>query len=242
MKATYIHVCIAFITMILLSGCLYPESEMSKNQIPNEAQLEMMQSAVDTYQKQTQGLLPIKTKDQDTPIFRKYLINFKKLLKRNIISDIPSTAYENGGIYQYTIIHAEKNPTVKLIDLRITDAIRELNIKLNMYRNEHLYPPFGKRISDGVFKIDYEELGLDAEPYVVSPYSHKNLPIVMDTKGNLYVDYRIDLNEALKKHDHNFTEGDDIRYLLAKHSPFVPSYSLPYTVRNGEPVFLKSIN
>ncbi|WP_246206601.1 hypothetical protein [Virgibacillus ihumii] len=239
MKATYIYLCIAIIFTILLSGCLYPESEKSKNQIPNEAQLDMMQSAVDTYQKQTQGLLPIKTKEQDTPIFRKYLINFKKLLERNIISDIPGTAYENGGIYQYTIIHADKDPTVKLIDLRVTDAIRELNIKLNMYRNEHLYPPFGKRISEGVFKIDYEKLGLDTEPYVVSPYSHKNLPIVMDTEGNLYVDYRIDLTAALKKYDHDYEEGEDIRYLLAEHSPFVPSYSLPYTIKNGEPVFLQ---
>ncbi|WP_077326699.1 hypothetical protein [Virgibacillus siamensis] len=242
MKHTAVQVSIAFTIMILLTGCLYPEGELSKNKIPNEAQLKMMQSAVDSYQEQTGGLLPIKTKDKDTPKFRKYLINFKILKEHNIISEIPGTAFENGGIYQYTIIHAETDPTVKLIDLRVTDAIRELNMKINMYRNEHLYPPFGQRIADGVFKIDYKKLGLESEPYVVSPFSHKNLPIVMDAKGKLYVDYRIDLNEALKEYDHKMKKGEDIRTLLAEHSPFVPSYSLPYTIQNGEPVFRTQID
>lgn len=237
MKFTYIKAFGMLLTVFLLSGCLYPESEMSKNQMPNEAQLEMMQSAIETFQEETQGLLPIKTKDMDTPIFRKYLVNFIKLKEHNIISEIPATAYENGGIYQYTIITPEKNPRVKLIDLRITNTIRKVNTKLHIYRNEHLYPPFGKEIADGVFTIDYEKIGLQSKPYVVSPYSHENLPIVMDVEGNLYVDYRIDLNHALKKYEHHYKQGDDIRYLLAENTPFVPAYSLPYTIRDGEPVF-----
>ncbi|HLS08290.1 hypothetical protein [Lentibacillus sp.] len=237
MNNTYIRLFSPILIIFLLTGCLYPESELSKNKEPNNSQLEKVQSAVDQYHEQTDGLLPIKTKDSDTPIFQKYLIDFQALKEQNIMTEIPGTAYENGGIYQYTIMTPEDDPRVKLIDLRISDAIREVAVKLNVYRNEHIYPPFGKEIAEGIFQIDHEKLGLDSQPYVVSPYSQENLPIVMDTEGNLYVDYRIDLNRALDEYEHDFAEGDDIRYLLAENTPFVPAYSLPYTIRDGEPVF-----
>ncbi|GAA0444206.1 hypothetical protein GCM10008983_21970 [Lentibacillus halophilus] len=230
------------VMVIFLTGCLYPESEMSKNNVPNESQLKKVQTAVDQYQKETDGLLPIKTKSKDTPIFRKHLISFQDLKDRNLLSEIPGTAYENGGIYQYTIITPDENPRVKLIDLRMADAIREVITKVQMYRKENKYPPFGHEISKGVYRINYKKLGLDKRPYVKSPYSKENLPIVMDTNGDLYVDYSVDLNRALQKYDHHYQIGDDIRYLLAENTPFVPAYSLPYTIQDGKPVFQVSVN
>lgn len=238
MKHTYIRITAAFMLIAFLSGCLYPDNELAKNQVPNEAQLEMVQQAVDQFKEQTNGLVPIKTKEKDTPIFQKYLVDFSRLKEEHLIGEIPGTAYENGGIYQYTIITPEENPRVKLIDLRIANALRELHLTLNMYRYEHTYLPYGKEIAEGIFRINYKKLGLDSEPYVVSPYSHKNLPIVMSYEGDLYVDYRIDLYNALKEYEHSYKEGDDIRYLLAENTPFVPAYSLPYTIKNGEPVFM----
>ncbi|QKY71613.1 hypothetical protein [Lentibacillus sp. CBA3610] len=237
MKNTYIRLFSLLLMISLLSGCLYPDSERSENQEPNEHQVEEVQTAVDQYQKQTNGLLPIRTKSSDTPIFQKYLVDFQLLKEQNIMTEIPGTAYQNGGIYQYTIINPEDDPSVKVIDLRISDAIREVAVKLNIYRNENLYPPFGEEIADGVFLVDHEELGLESRPYVVSPYSQENLPIVMDTEGNLYVDYRIDLTRALEEYEHDLEEGQDIRYLLAENTPFAPAYSLPYTIQDGEPVF-----
>ncbi|SDQ54310.1 hypothetical protein [Virgibacillus salinus] len=237
MKNTYIGAMSAFLIIFFLTGCLYPNNELSKNQVPNQAQLEQIQSAVDTYHNETNGLVPIRTKSNDTPIFQKYLINFNKLKEKNNISEIPANAYQNGGIYQYVLITPEENPRVKLIDLQITEAIREVSVKLEIYRTEHIYPPYGKEIADGVFKVDYKKLNLQAYPYVKSPYSKENLPIVMDNQGKLYVDYRIDLMNALKEYKHNYETGEDIRYLLADNSPFVPAYSLPYTIREGEPVF-----
>ncbi|SFA73617.1 hypothetical protein SAMN04488072_101309 [Lentibacillus halodurans] len=237
MKHTYIRLLCLLSMIFLLSGCLYPESELSKNQKSNESQLEAVQSAVDQYQEKNQGLLPIQTKPSDTPIFQKHLVDFQPLKEQNIMTEIPGNAYQNGGIYQYTIIIPDENPQVKLIDLRISDTIREVAVKLDIYRNEHLYPPFGKEVAEGIFQVDHEELGLESRPYVVSPYSQENLPIVMDTEGNLYVDYRIDLTNALEEYEHNFEEGDDIRYLLAEKTPFVPVYSFPYTIRDGEPAF-----
>nr|WP_034679006.1 hypothetical protein [Virgibacillus salarius] len=228
---------IVLVVTILLTGCLYPQNQLSKNQAPNQDQLETVQSAVDQFKEKTQGLVPIRTKGSDTPIFEKYLVDFSKLKEENILTEIPGNAYENGGIYQYTLITPDNNPRVKLIDLQVTEAIRSINVKLDIYRNEHIYPPFGEEIEEGVYSIDYEKLGLDKSPTVVSPYSNQHIPIIMDVEGNLYVDYRIDLNNALNKYEHGFKPGDDIRYILADNTPFVPVYSFPYTIKNGEPVF-----
>lgn len=238
MKLPYIRAIGAVLLIWLLSGCLYPESELSKNQVPNEIQLESVQSAVDTYREKMHGLVPIKTKDKDTPIFRKYLIDFVALKNKGILAETPGTAYESGGIYQFALITPEDNPRVKLIDLRISNAIREVSAQLRIYRNENLYPPFGQPISKNLYQIDYQELGLEHKPYVVSPYSQKNLPIIMDTDGKLYVDYRADLYDGLKKYDHHYKTGDDIRYLLAENTPLLPVYSYPSTVKDGEPVFM----
>ena len=225
-------------SMFLLTGCLYPKEELAKNQIPNESQLEMVQNAVDQYVEMTDGLVPIKTKSSDVDIYEKYLIDFTILKENNLISEIPGTAYENGGAYQYIILDPENNPQVKLIDLRISDKLRELYTKLDIYRSEHLYPPFGEQIEKGIYKLNYEKLGYKSEPHVVSPFTKNNLPVVMNTDGELFVDYRIDLQQALDEFDHSFEEGDDIRSILEDNYHFVPVYSLPYTIKDGEPVFL----
>lgn len=233
-----LKLCSASILILLLSGCLYPDSELAKNQVPNEDQLEQVQRAVEKYREETNGLVPIRTKPNDTPIFEKYLIDFSMLKDRNLLSEIPGNAYENGGVYQYALIYPEENPTVKLIDLRLTEAIRSVNVRLQVYRDEHLYPPFGEVVEDGIFTIDYKKLGLDSPPTVISPYSQEQLPIVMDVEGKLYIDYRIDLTQALENYDYDYEEGDDIRYILAENTPFLPVYSLPYTISDGEPVFM----
>lgn len=238
MRFTYIRTTLVLTIVLLLSGCLYPKSELAQNKVPNEDQLELVQSAVLKYQENTNGLMPIKTKPADTPVFEKYLIDFSAMKENNVLTEIPGNAFENGGIYQYTLITPEENPRVKLIDLRITEELRSINIKVDAYRSKNIYPPFGQKIDEGIFMINHELLGLAAEPYIVSPYSNKNLPIIMDTDGQLYVDYRIDLFDALKTYDHQYEEGEDIRYLLADHTPFVPAYSLPYSVHEDEPVFL----
>src|SRR5690625_2207820 len=140
----------------------------------------MVQSAVEQYKESTGGLVPIQTKPSDTPIFQKYLVDFTVLKENNIITEIPGNAFENGGVYQYTLITPDEDPQVKLIDLQVTEALRSVNVQLNIYRDKHLYPPFGKEIEEKIFTVDYEELGLDEPPTIRSPYSNENLPIVMD--------------------------------------------------------------
>ncbi|MCM3738854.1 hypothetical protein M3210_01105 [Oceanobacillus luteolus] len=238
MKVSYIKGTLLGLFILLLTGCMYPDSERAENQVPHDTQLEIVQNAVDTYREKTGGLVPIRTKPSDTPIFEKYLVDFSLLKEQNAISEIPGNAFENGGYYQYILITPEENPTVKVIDLRVTEKIRSVNIRLNAFRQEHTYPAFGEKVEDGIYLIDHEKLKLDEPPTVVSPYSQENLPLVMDVHGNLFVDYRIDLQRALEEYDHDYKEGDDIRFLLTDHTPFAPTYSLPYTVKDGEPVFM----
>ncbi|MDL4840795.1 hypothetical protein [Aquibacillus rhizosphaerae] len=223
--------------LVVLSGCFYPNDNLSKNKVPNDIQLNMVQDAVNQYVEINQGLVPIKTKSNDTPIFQKYLIDFSSLKQQNVLSEIPGTAFENGGVYQYVLVTPEEDPQVKVIDLRNAEVLRNVQHRLTTYRNEHIYPPFDEEIQDGVFTINYELLGLEAPPYVQSPYTQQNLPIIMDVDGNLYIDYSPDLYEALNTFEHDYKEGEDIRFILVDNYPFVPAYSLPYTIKSGEPVF-----
>lgn len=230
---------ILLLLVLLLSGCLYPKSELAKNQAAVDEQIELVQQAVLKFREQNNGLLPIRTKPSDTPTYEKYLIDFTKLKEAQLIGEIPGTAYENGGLYQYIIITPDDDPQVKLIDLRITEKLREINIKLDIYRQQNIYPPFGEQIADGIFTINYEKLGLKEEPTVVSPFSKQNLPILMTTEGELIVDYRIDLQLALEEFNPNVKEGEDIRYILEDNYHFVPAYSIGYTLEGEKIVFLQ---
>lgn len=239
MKHTYVVLISSLFSVLLLSGCMYPKSELAQNQIPNQAQLELVQTAVDNYREATNGMVPIKTKPNESPIFEKYLIDFSALKERQLISEVPGNAFENGGIYQYTIIDPETKALVKLIDLRIASQVQSLYVKIDLYRQKNLYPPFGKEIGQDVYEINYKALNIKTPPHIKSPYSNANLPFVIDVDGNLFIDYRIDLADALKKYPHTFKEGEDIRYILVENTPFVPAFSKPYTIKDGDPVFMK---
>ncbi|WP_253275447.1 hypothetical protein [Rossellomorea aquimaris] len=222
------------LTMSILSGCLYPEEELSQNQIPYETQVKAVQDAVETYQKDNDGLLPIKTRDQDTPLYQKYPIDFRKLSPQ-YLAEIPGNAFENGGIFQYVLTDVEEDPQVKIFDLRLAEQIRELKIRIEAQG----YPPFKEEVAGNVYTLNYKELGYDGEVYVNSPYSNKNLPLVINGDGDIFVDYSMDLFEKIETHDKELEPGVDIRNLLVEDTFFVPAYSLPYTVdENNEPVFM----
>jgi len=236
MKKLLFIVCMCFVVSTL-SGCLYPDDQLAQNQIPYEDQLQSVQTAVNKFKENNNGLLPIKNKDMNTPIYLKYPVDFTKLIP-SYISDAPGNAYENGGVYQYALIDAETNPTVKLIDLRIAEKIRDVSLRVQVYKDKNTYPPIKKTLSKGVFLLNYKKMGFKEEPFVTSPYSQKNLPIVMGNDGEFYVDYSIDLFEKINDAKKMKT-GEDIRQILVKDSPILPAYSLPYTIKDGQPVFLE---
>lgn len=225
----------AIFVLVTLTGCMYPEEKLVQNQVPYKDQLDSVQSAVDQYKKANGGLLPIKTKDAETPIYQKYPIDFKKIVPR-FMAEAPGNAYENGGLFQYVLVDAETDPTVKLLDLRIAETIREIKMRINATG----YPPFKEKIAENVYTLDFKKIGYKEEPVVVSPFTNQNLHFIISTEGEIYVDYRSDLYQAIKSSKKEIEEGVDIRDILVDNSMFVPAYSLPYAIdqETNEPVFL----
>ncbi|MED4614676.1 hypothetical protein CN367_27760 [Priestia megaterium] len=228
------------LTIFILSGCLYPAERMSQNQVPYKDQVASVQAAVDQFKQESGGLLPIKTKDMDTPIYQKYPIDFTKIVPR-YMQDAPGNSYESGGIFAYVLVDAETKPTVKLLDLRMADTIQDVNVHLNIYRQNHKgYVPFKDVIAPGVFSINYKKLNMKEPPVVTSPYTGNSLSLIVNGQGDVFVDYRPDLYDAIQKHKSFYKPGEDIRKLLVENSDFVPAYSLPYTVNDkNEPIFFK---
>lgn len=219
----------------VLTGCMYPKENLAQNQIPYEDQLQAVQSVVDQFREDNGGLLPIKTKDQTTPIYQKYPIDFKKVIPK-YMAEPPGNAFESGGVFQYVLVDVETEPKVKIFDLRMADTIRDIKFRIKSQG----YPPYKEQIMNNVFSLDFKKLGYQEEPAAYSPYSGQDLPFVVTGDGEVYVDYRIDLNRALQNKEIDFEPGDDIRTILVEDSAFVPSYSLPYTIdeQTKEPIFL----
>ncbi|NCU16373.1 hypothetical protein [Pallidibacillus pasinlerensis] len=218
----------------ILSGCLYPKERIAQ-QIPAETSVQQVQEAVEAYQSENNGLLPIKNKDSEMDQYIKYLIDFTKLVPQ-YLPEIPANAYEAGGVFQYVIIIPETNPTVKIFDMEIAERIREINIRLSMQK----YPPFKEVIQDNVFSLDFNKLGYEQEPVIISPFSGQNLPFIISSDGEIYVDYSADIYQILQEKDVEQVEKyKDLRSLLVEDSIFVPAYSLPYIIDDfGAPVFI----
>ena len=223
--------------VFLLTGCMYPSDNQDvSGNVPYAEHIESIQKAVDAYQENSGGMLPIKTTELETDIYIKYPIDFSKLVP-SYTEKIPSTAYEKGGIFQYVLVDVEENPTVKLVDLRAAERIRELNLRKNI--NNGYIPHKPEAIGNNVYEIDYKAMGFKDQITIKSPYSDTFLPLIVGGDGNFYVDYSIDLHRLLNEKEVDVKPGDDIRKLLVEISPVLPAYSLPYTVNeNNEPVIM----
>ncbi|MFC5628329.1 hypothetical protein ACFPTR_05385 [Aliibacillus thermotolerans] len=235
----FLRLCmIGFSVLFLFSGCMYPQEKRVENQIPYEDQIESVQRAVDQFREDT-GVLPIQTKDEDTPIYQKYVIDFRKLLPR-YLSEPPGNSFESGGPYQYVLIDPEERAEVKLIDLRVLREIQELERAVRQYISKHEYLPIGEAIGIGIYRLDEERLDYHRDLSVESPYHESNyLPLMIDQYGNVLIDYAIDIHMMLERYDHSFQPGDDVRQILTDHSPIVPAFSVPYTIdENEDPIFM----
>lgn len=221
--------------VFILGGCMYPDDKLQQNQIPYQDQVESVQRAVKEYQKDNGGILPIVTKDKSTPYYVKYVIDFKKIVPK-YIAEVPGNAFENGGIFQYTIIDEEKNPTVKLIDIRMAEKLKEIRMQIQTQG----YPAFDEKIAKNVYTLNYEKMGFKEQPTVKSPFTGQSLYVVMAGDGELYVDYTPDLYKKGMDKKAKIATGKDIRHLLTDDSLFVPAFSLPYTwdQKSNKPVFM----
>ncbi|MET3682342.1 hypothetical protein ABID56_000421 [Alkalibacillus flavidus] len=232
---------VIILALSLLSACLYPQEQRRDNQVSNDEQLDRVQQAVDSYREQENGLLPIETRDQDTPLFIKYPIDFTPLMEQNIIGEVPSNSFQEGGYYSYVIVDPEESAEVKVADARVTQTLRSVNYEIHTYRNENGHPPYGETIGDGVFTINEEHVDTVDGLTVNSPYSNQQLDVVMTTQADVLVDYRPDVYRLLEEENIDEYEGD-LRYLLLEHYPIVPAYSPEMYLENGNVVLQQPSN
>lgn len=217
---------------------MFPDSNRVDN-VPYEDQLKSVQTAVDSF-KETTGVLPIKTRPAETPLMERYPIEFARLVP-GYLADPPANSFEGGGLFLYVLVDAETEPTVKLIDLRVSESLQQLQTNINAFRAKEGKFPFDGSLGKNQFTVDYDLIFVSEEPSIPSPYTENELPIYVDGTGQLFVDYRADLEDALENTDVEPKVGEDIRYLLYNDSPFAPAYSQGYTINEqGEVEFLNN--
>ncbi|SDW58641.1 hypothetical protein SAMN05444487_104192 [Marininema mesophilum] len=219
--------------LLLVTGCVRTDefNERTAKNLPQEVQ--QVQTAIDEYVKGT-PVLPLKSA-QGPSLYQKYLIDFDKL--KGYLADSPSNSFEKGGRYVFVIADPGKRPKVRVMDLRVTDKIRDLQVKVNAYKDREKKLPFGKKEGGGFYSLDFKSL--DADPLLIpSPYhSQIKLPIILDKKGQLFIDYRSEVMQALENEKKKPSIHKDLRELLWKDSLFVPAYSPKMINKGKDPVF-----
>lgn len=228
MNKKWISFLVVFVSLLMLTGCMYPDDRRAQNLVNPQEFVLVVQGAVNTYRSST-GLLPIKNSELTTPIYEKYVIDFKKLLDRGYLSQIPSNAFENGGTNFYVLIHVETNPTVKLMDMLPMQQASEIQRLVNDYisRNEGRIPS-ETAITDHWYSINYSLLGKDRSQ-VKSVYSNLYLSMLVHTSGKVIIDYGPEIMKLIQRLELTDIEPNlDLRTLLVEHSYFVPGQSHPY--------------
>ncbi|USG63523.1 hypothetical protein NDK47_15205 [Brevibacillus ruminantium] len=224
------------IVAALLGGCMYPEERRQENQIPSEFYLEATQKAVEQFQQDT-GVLPIATKELNTPIFEKYEIDFRKL-KPKYLPDAPANAFEKGGIYKYVLIDVETKPTVRMINLAMVSKVGDIQTAVNHYQRNYEKLPTKSEIGNGYFSIDFQKLSMK-DVQVQATAGNYLLPLIMNEKGEVGIDYAADIATVLRNSKAEVPNQTDPRYVMARESMFVPAKSFPYEMVDGEPRLLK---
>lgn len=218
-----------FVCLSLLTGCLYPENRRVENNVPIETQIASVQEAVNRFHAET-GVYPILNSDMDTPIYEKYVIDMGRLYP-GYLGYIPASAFENGGPFRYVLVHMEQEPAVKLIDLRISSQVATIQSLVNEYYFKKGKYPFGDPFDTYSYHIAYKELKT-SPPRIESPFSGQLLNLLITPKGEVFVDYGIDIGIYINKG--LAYEGKDAREVLVQNSYFVPVKSYPYVWQNGE--------
>ena len=86
MRKKYVQLLFAALLTFILTGCMYPEDKLQQNQIPYEDQVQSVQTAVTKFREDNGGILPIKNAEENTPIYQKYKIDFKRLVPEYLLN------------------------------------------------------------------------------------------------------------------------------------------------------------
>jgi hypothetical protein len=222
-----------------LSGCAYPNELRKENQINPAEFITVVQQAVDQYHTRS-GVLPIKNSELTTPLYEKYVIDFRKLQKANLLSSVPTNAFESGGIFIYVLVNVETKPEVKLMDLTAHQSVVELQKLVDTYRSKHAGElPYGIEIAPGFYYLDLNKLG-GQTPQVKSTYNRQNLfnYVIHASSGTVAIDYAPDIMKLIstKSLENTLQSVPDLRELLVANSYFVPARSYAYRWSDKQPL------
>lgn len=223
--------------LMLASGCMYP-NELRKQNTANPSEfIPVVQNAVDQFHAKT-GVLPIKNSEEDTPIYEKYPIDFKKLQERGLMSSPPLNSFEAGGIFMYVLVNPETKPEVKLLELSTLQSVGDVQSWVNDYKKKNGNQlPKGNGITDYFYYIDFAKLG-KKPPQVKSVYNRQSfINYIVHESGTVAIDYAPDIMTAInaKGGSDKLKPDQDLRELLVQDSFFVPGKSFAYKWENNQP-------
>jgi hypothetical protein len=226
---------LAIVMLVILSGCFYPSEQRVENQLPVEDYMRVVQRGVDQF-KEERGIIPIKTKPNDTDIFEKYMINFSQLVPKYFPS-VPPNAFEQGGEYLYVLVDVESpQPLVRLLDLVTVQTVGDVQQGVELYRSRNGEYPFEQEVDPGFYTIDFKKVKVK-ETQVRSPYSNQFLPLLLHESGQVIVDYRMEIMRQLNRIGlDQISPDEDLRRILYDNSFYVPARSVPYQLTDGEPM------
>ncbi|WP_131925707.1 hypothetical protein [Hazenella coriacea] len=219
--------------VVLLTGCLYPEERRQQlDQLPDHIQ--RVEAAVKVYKENNEGWLPYLYREDEVKFTTKYLVDFRRL--QGYVGEIPPTAFEKGGYFIYVLTDVEKGPKVRLFDLRVNDQIGRVQPVVLTYLQKNKILPIKEKIDEDLYTIDFEKIKMDPVT-IPSPYSPTDLPLLIDKKGKVYIDYRTEVMKKVQKSKEVISPEMDLRFWLSEDSFYVPAFSPPMKLKDQEPVF-----
>lgn len=226
---------VLLIPLLLLSGCVYGNEIKQQNAPATGEFINVVQGAVDQYIKRN-GVPPIQNKPEDTPFYEKYLVDFTKLRNYNMISSVPTNAFENGGTAIYVLVNIEVKPEVKLMDLPSYQQMLELQRLVNAYITKNGTLPKGDEVAEHFYKLSTDKLSVKKKQ-IQSPYSRQLLDIVIHESGRIAIDYTPELLKAMNKSGLQQSDDStlDLRETLVEQAYFVPAWSYPYHWKGNQP-------
>jgi hypothetical protein len=220
---------------LLLSGCVYGNEIKQQNAPVTGEYISVVQGAVDQYIKRN-GVPPIQNKAEDTPIYEKYLVDFTKLRNYNMISTVPTNAFENGGKAIYVLVNIETKPQVKLMDLPSYQQMLELQRQVDAFIKKNKKLPKDEAIAEHFYRLSTDKLSLK-KAQIQSPYSRQLLELVIHDSGRIAIDYTPELLKAMNKSGLQQSDDSklDLRSVLVEQAFFVPAWSYPYHWKDNQP-------
>lgn len=220
--------------MTILAGCLYPQDRLAQNQVTPRDAVRQVQEAVDQFMAD-RSVLPIKNADMDTPAYEKFVIDFGKLQRSGYLPDLPAAAYERGGSYYFLVQNEEEQPLVRLMNIVVYQQMNDLQKRVDEWRESNGgVLPAGEPIYPAFAALDFERLG-GSKPDIRSVFSGHPANILIHENGQLYVDYGIDVRQAVEKLGAAPAPDEDLRELLVRESLYVPVKAPAYYWEAGEP-------